>query len=133
PRVHPNAPLLRIQRNSLLQHRAYIRHRPCRSTEVERAVLRHVRLHDILERLTHAVLDIDLLRLIAGERTAHERDDAGGLVRFPFLAVKVFFALVAGAHVKQDAADFDALLLLPGTVLDESAEGSESSSETGHN
>ncbi|GKT77308.1 hypothetical protein ColTof4_09731 [Colletotrichum tofieldiae] len=99
---------------------------------VEAALVADVRLHDVTHGLAHAVLDVDLAGLVAGEGGAEVRDDAGVDVGLPLLAVQVLLALVAGAEVQQDGADLLAAGLLQGAVLDEGAEGRQAGAETGH-
>ena len=123
---------LGVRRDRLLQHGGNVWNGPGGTAEVEGTLLVDIRLDDLGQGLAHAVLDVDLLRLVTGEGPAQEGDDTGGLVGLPFLAVAVLLALVAGAHVQQDGADFLALGLFESAVLDERAERSETGTQTSH-
>ena len=118
--------------NGFLQDSSYVRHRPRRAAKVEAAFLLDVGLDNAVDGLAHSVLDVNLLRLVTREGASNQCNHASIQISLPFLAVEVFFALVARAEVEEDGADFLALSLLHGAVLDKSAERSETSTETGH-
>ncbi|TKW58527.1 hypothetical protein CTA1_6466 [Colletotrichum tanaceti] len=118
--------------DGLHQHVGDVGNGPRGTAQVEAALVADVRLDDIAHGLAHAVLDVDLAGLIAGEGGAEVGDDAGVDVGLPLLAVKVLLALVAGAEVQQDGTDLLAAGLLQGAVLDEGAEGRQARAEAGH-
>ncbi|PKS11423.1 hypothetical protein jhhlp_003186 [Lomentospora prolificans] len=74
----------------------------------------------------------DLLGLVTRERCTKERNDSGIEVRLPLLSVEVFLALVTRAEVEQHGTDLLALSLLHGAILDKSAEGGKTGTETSH-
>ena len=119
-------------RNRLLKHSRDVRHGPGGTAEVERALLADVSLDDLGQSLRAYGPGCRSSAAGRGRRRAEESDDTSVLVSLPLLAVAVLFALVARAHVQQDGADLLALGLLQSAVLDEGAEGRQTSTQTGH-
>ncbi|KAI6775598.1 hypothetical protein HG530_002356 [Fusarium avenaceum] len=118
--------------DSLLENLGHVRHRPCRTAQVEATLILNVGLGNILESLAHTVLDVDLLRLVTREGRTDKSNDASGQVRLPFLTIEVLLTLVTGSKVQENGTDLLALGLLHSTVLDKCTERSETRSKTGH-
>lgn len=132
PGINLPPALLSLSSNRLLQHSSNIRHRPSGTAQVERSLLLNISLDNITHRLPHAILNVDLFRLVTREGSAEEGEHAGVHVRLPLLAIEVLLSAVTGTEIQENGTNLLALSLLHSAVLDKGTEGSKTGTETGH-
>src|SRR6478735_3794058 len=131
-RINLLASSLGLVSDSLLEHLGHIRYRPRRTAEVEATLVLDVGLCNLLEGLTHAVLNVNLLRLVTREGRTDKSDNTSGQIGLPFLTIEVLLTLVARSKVQEDGADLLTLSLLHSAVLNKGTERSKTRSEASH-